>query len=127
MVENKKSLAEFLTTYPANIAQLAMALRAVVLSTIPDAIEELDESGRVIGYSVGRGYSGLVCTIIPSRTGVKLGIVRGAELPNPQGIMEGSGKRHRYVQLRSLTDLEQVSITDVLKAARGAATSSSTG
>ena len=45
----------------------------------PKAQESIDESAKLFGFSYGPGYKGLVCTLIMSRTGVKLGIVRGAE------------------------------------------------
>lgn len=56
-------------------------MRAIVRAALPEAREELDRPGRVIGYGFGPGYSGLVCTIIPSRNGVKLGIVHEPGCP----------------------------------------------
>jgi hypothetical protein len=47
---------------------------------------------------------------------VKLGIVRGSELPDPKRLMQGSGKVHRYVQLRSIADLKQPGLRPLLKA-----------
>jgi hypothetical protein len=112
----------FFATYPSAVRELAAALRAFVRSTIPDASETLDEPGRVVGYGIGAGYSGLVCTIIPSKSGVKLGIARGAELSDPRALLEGSGKRHRYVQINRPSDLDRAGIADLLKAAREATT-----
>lgn len=42
----------------------------------------------------------MVCTLIISPSGVKLGIVGGVELPDPHSLLEGSGKTHRHVVLR---------------------------
>ena len=123
MPRTKDSIAAFFAGYPANVADLATALRDFVRSAIPDASETLDEQGRVVGYAVGSGYAGLVCTIIPSKTGVKLGVVRGADLPDPRGLLEGSGKRHRYVQMTQPSDLDRPGLADLLAAARVAAVS----
>jgi hypothetical protein len=71
----------------------------------------------VIGYGFGPGYSGLVCTIIPSKKGVKLGVVYGARLPDPHGLLEGSGKQHRYVAFTEPADLEKAGLKDLLSAA----------
>ena len=60
----------------------------------------------MIAYSYGPGCKGLVCTLILSRKGVKLGIVRGSELPDPKQLLEGSGKVHRFVQLNAPADLK---------------------
>jgi hypothetical protein len=115
------TVEEFLARYPANVNELANAVRAFVRTTLPDAEETLDESGRVVGYAVGAGYAGLVCTIIPSKTGVKLGIVRGAELPDPRRLLDGSGKRHRYIEFATPDDVGRPGIEALLRAARASA------
>ena len=120
MSSDQKSFAQFFAGYPSIVGELAVALRRVIRSAIPNTFETFDEPGRVVGYAVGSGYSGLVCTIIPSKTGVKLGIVRGAELSDPQGLLEGTGKRHRYVQFHTLSDLDRGGVEELLKAARAA-------
>jgi len=50
-----------------------------------------------------------------SQTSVKLGIMRGSELPDPSLLMKGSGKVHRYVPLLSVTDLEQPGLRQLLE------------
>ena len=123
MARTTDAISAFFAGYPLAIAELATALREFVRSTLPDASETLDEQGRVVGYAIGAGYSGLICTIIPSKTGLKLGIVRGAELPDPRGILEGSGKRHRYVQITRQSDLERPGLAELIASARGTASS----
>ena len=114
---------DFLASYPAAVSELALSLRSFIAKTIPDAKETVDRSGRVIGYVVGAGYAGLACTIIPSKQGVKLGLVGGVELPDPHHLMEGSGKRHRYVQFNSKSDLERPGVSDLSLSAKAAAVS----
>ena len=77
----------------------------------------LDLQGRVIGYGFGSGYADLICTIIPSQTGVKLGIVRGAELPDPQALLKGTGKRHRHLQFTEASDLRRAGVKPLIRAA----------
>jgi len=55
----------------------------------------------VVGYGYGPGYKGPVCTLILSKTGVKLGLPYAAALSDPDGLLEGTGKVHRFVQLRA--------------------------
>jgi hypothetical protein len=61
-----------------------------------------------------------VCTLILSQSGVKLGIARGVELPDPRHLMAGSGKVHRHVQLRSAADLAHPGLEQLMKDARSA-------
>jgi hypothetical protein len=55
-----------------------------------------------------------------SKNGVKLGIAHGSELLDPKQLMQGSGKVHRYVQLRTKNDLKQPGLKPLLKAALAA-------
>jgi hypothetical protein len=107
----------FLAEYPVTIGDIARRLREIIRAAIPNAGEELDRPARVIGYSFGPGYSGLVCTIIPSKKGVKLGVVYGPRLRDPSGLLEGSGKQHRYVAFSEPADLEKAGLKDLLRAA----------
>jgi hypothetical protein len=115
-----KDAETFLTDYPTQVQEVAIATRNLLKDALAGATETLDESAKLIGYSYGPGYKGLVCTLIMSRTGVKLGIVRGSELPDPKRLLQGSGKVHRYVELRSVADLKRPGLKPLLKAALGA-------
>jgi hypothetical protein len=117
MKQTDDDVLAFLAEYPVTICDIARRLREIVSAAIPNAGEELDRPGRVIGYGFVPGYSGLVCTIIPSKKGVKLGVVYGAQLPDPSGLLEGSGKQHRYVAFTKPADLEKAGLKDLLRAA----------
>jgi len=110
----------FLAAYPQEVRDVAMAARALLAEALPGAEETLDESAKLLGYGYGPGYKGVVCTLLLSKTGVKLGIARGSELPDPKQLMQGSGKVHRHVQLRTTVDLEQPGLKPLLKAALAA-------
>jgi len=86
----------------------------------PDARKGSTSPRGWIAYSYGPGYKGLVCTLILSRKGVKLGIVRGSELPDPKQLLDGSGKVHRFVQLNAPADLKRPGVKTLVKAAHKA-------
>jgi len=110
----------FLAAYPDAVRELADAARKALAKALPGAAEGVDTSAKLLGYSYGPGYKGLVCTLIMSKTGVKLGIFRGAELSDPAGLMQGAGKIHRHVQLRNPADLERPELKRLLAAALAA-------
>ena len=107
----------FLSTYPEQVRETASAARHLLKDMLPDVAETVDASAKLLGYSYGSGYKGVLFTLIMSQTGVKLGIFRGAELPDPKHLMAGAGKVHRHVQLRSVDDLKRPGLTPLLKAA----------
>ncbi len=76
----------------------------------------------MVGYGFGTGYKDMICTIILSKTGVKLGIVNGASLADPKGLLEGAGKRHKYVAFSATSDLRKPGIVALLASAAKART-----
>jgi hypothetical protein len=82
---------KFLATYPPDVQDLARKLRKLVMEAVPGSVEMVDTSAKVIGYGFGAGYKDLICTIMPSKGGVKLGVARGGDLPDPKQLLEGSG------------------------------------
>ena len=111
---------ELLARYPEQVRATASAARSFLKNALPDIAESVDESAKLLGYSYGPGYKGLVCTLILSQKEVKLGIFRGTELPDPKRLMKGAGKVHRHVPLRSAADLEQPGLKALLAAALAA-------
>jgi hypothetical protein len=98
------------------VQDVAMEARQMIIDTIPNLMEMLDRPAKVIGYGFGAGYKDLICTIILSKSGVKLGIVGSADLPDPDGLLEGAGKRHRYVALAKSSDVRKPGLKTLLKA-----------
>ncbi len=84
--------------------ELAKALRKLVLEISP--MEEAVKWG-FPHYSQNGG----VCAIIPYKDHVNLEFYRGTELDDPNGLLEGTGKKLRHVKIRKLEDIK----TDVLK------------
>ena len=110
-----KELDDLLSAYPENVQEVALGIRELILAAVPDANEMVDAPARVVGYGHGDGYKGMICTIILSKQGVKLGIVGGASLPDPNGLMEGAGKKHRYVVLNAPADLKKKGIAELIR------------
>jgi hypothetical protein len=111
---------ELLARYPEQVRETASAARSFLKKALPDIAESVDESAKLLGFSYGPGYKGLVCTLILSQKEVKLGIFRGTELPDPKRLMTGAGKVHRHVPLRSAADVEQPGLKALLAAALAA-------
>lgn len=114
MTTNESDVFSFLAEYPEVVQGIATKLRLMILSSMPGLGETVDQSARIIAYGFGSGYRDMVCTIIPSKTGVKLGIVQGAELVDDTGLLEGTGKRHRHVSFTKITDLNQPGLKPLL-------------
>lgn len=115
-----KDVDAFLSHYGDEVFENALALRALALKHLPGVLEQIDQPARMIAYCYGQRYVDMVCTIIPSKKGVKLGFYKGPELPDPSGLLQGSGKLSRYVEIKAMTDIQGKPLTALLKAALAA-------
>jgi hypothetical protein len=106
--------------YPENVQVLAHHVRRVLREWLPRAKESKDSPARVFAYVYGPGYRGVVCTLMLSKTGVKLGIPWGASFPDTHAVLRGAGKLHRHVPLVSIKDLQHPGIKELIAAASAA-------
>jgi hypothetical protein len=107
----------FLAPFAPVVQGLARRARDLVLAAMPDAVEQFDPSERLIGYGFDRTYRGLVCGIALQRGYVNLMFARGAELPDPAGLLTGTGKRARHVKIQRPADLASPALAALLEAA----------
>jgi hypothetical protein len=97
------------------IADLGRQLCALVLHVFPDAVVTVNNG--YIGFGSSRGYKGLVFVVGPHSKHVTLGLSGGVGLPDPAGLMEGTGKVHRHIKIRQPCDLEQPELRELMTAA----------
>ena len=71
---------------------------------IPDAVETFDPADGLLAIGTGPVDARLPFAIIPHTAHVNLQLADGADLPNPDGRIEGTGKRIRHVKVRSVED-----------------------
>ena len=103
--EDAVAFDRFLGASTTAVAEIARALRAAVLEAFPDAIEWFDPGNGLLAFGSSRTMRNLYFAIIPHKAHVNLQLVDGVDLPNPEGRIEGTGKRARHVKVRSIDDV----------------------
>ena len=111
------AIEELIESYPEGVQALAGAARKMLREWLPEAKEGVDAPARMFAYTYGPGYKGVICTLLLSKTGIKLGIAGGAALEDPHKLLRGEGKVHRHVQLRAPEDLQQAGLKRLVLAA----------
>ena len=99
-----------------DVRDLAVRTRALVRAALPDDVLETVD-GNDIGFGWTAGYTGLICVISVYSRWVNLGVVDGSTLPDPHRLLQGTGRRHRYVRITRASDLEQPGLQELLAAA----------
>jgi hypothetical protein len=110
-------ISDFLSNYNEDVYTHAIALRAVILDTLPDIIEQLDAPAKMIAYCYGQKYAELICMLIPSKKGLKLGFYKGVDLPDPSKLLEGTGKISRYVEIKNEEQIQLPELRAVIESA----------
>ena len=91
-----------LAEHTAELQAVERALRATIRSEDPDLVEQVDFGNKLIAFGRSMQMRGLLFAIIAHQTWVNLQLADGADLPDPDGVIEGTGKRIRHVKIRSV-------------------------
>ena len=88
-------------------------LRALARETLPDMVEHLDGHD-VIRYGRGTKMNEWICYISGHKAHANFGFVRCASLPDPDGLIEDTGKNLRHVKVRTLEAAEHPDLKRLL-------------
>lgn len=111
------TLDEFLASYSQPVREMALKTRALIVSVAPELVEQIDIPGKLIGYGWDTTYKDTVCVIMPLKDSVNFGFARGASLPDPNGLLAGTGIRARHVKFKSAAAIDDPAVRDLLEAA----------
>lgn len=98
------------------IKEIARAARCLIYRVLPDVAEVVWRKQKNIGFGTGpKKNTEHFCWIMPATKHVTLGFNYGAELPDPEKILEGTGKLFRHYKVRSVEDLSNPHLIKILK------------
>lgn len=110
-------LLGFLEAYDRHIADLALALREIVLEEVPDAAESIYQVYTVaIWFGFSEKMKDMFCYIATNARHINLGFPRGSTLPDPNGVLEGEGKTMRHIKFASQRDVERSFVRRYIRA-----------
>lgn len=109
---------QILALFSPESARLATALRELIARLDGGAFEVPRLGEKATSYGVGPSkMKQAYCYIMPQMGYVNLGFFHGADLPDPLGLLEGTGKAMRHLKIRSEADLQRQAVLDLLQAA----------
>lgn len=88
------SVDAYIAEQPETMREMVAELRTMIRDEAPAAVEAVKWGHPTYGQGPD------VCYVSAFTRHVNLGFFRGAELDDPEGLLEGSGKRLRHVKLR---------------------------
>ena len=114
-----KQLEAFIAKFEPATARLIRECRAEVRILLPTAVELVYDNYNffVIGYCATARPSSCVVSLAAAANGVGLSFYRGASLPDPEHLLQGSGKQNRFVRLPSVEALHRPGVLALIAAA----------
>jgi hypothetical protein len=95
-----------------NLKGVAQGLRQLVSKTVAGARETVNP-WKIPTFE----SNGPMCYFSIASNHLTFGFLRGTSLPDPQLLLEGTGKSLRHVKLRTLEDLRQPALKKLIQAA----------
>ena len=109
----------FLAPFESRIKELALAIRRLVLEEAPNSTELIYDAYNAV--ATGYGFTGrpseCFIHIAVYAKWVNLGFHRGSELPDPKGVLRGTGKLIRHIRISELEDLAEPAVRAFVKQA----------
>jgi len=113
-------LAGFISRFDPTIAKLVRAARPILRRRFfPTAVELVYDNynALAVGWAGTERASDVVLSLGIYARGVSLYFTHGKKLPDPQGLLQGSGNQGRFVRLESLSILDQPAVKTLIHAA----------
>ena len=108
---------DLLSSYHPDVQAIARRVRALIFDVVPDVSEHVYPVLKVIRYGLeGNKMAGLVFFLMPHKERVNLGFNHGTSLPDPKGLLEGTGKNLRHVKLGDEESVSNPALRGLLRA-----------
>ena len=99
--EKPQTWDDVLSTHTPEVQAAARALEAVIREELPDVVVQFDRGNGLLAFGRSMKMRDLLFALIPHAGWVNLQLADGAVLANPDGLIEGTGKRMRHAKVRS--------------------------
>jgi hypothetical protein len=112
----EKQLAGFIARFTPEVGALARASLGKMRARLPGAIELVYDNynALAIGFSPTERASDAVFSIAVYSRWVSLFFLRGASLPDPHGLLKGTGRQVRHIVLETPATLDEPAVRELM-------------
>ncbi|MGA2259147.1 MAG: DUF1801 domain-containing protein [Thermoguttaceae bacterium] len=115
----ERQLDNFIAKYSPDIAALAREAFAKLRALIPHATILVYDNynSLAVGFGPNERASNAIVSLAMYPKWVSLFFLQGASLPDPDGLLRGSGKKARHLRLPSAAELDRPVVRSLISAA----------
>ena len=117
--ESEEQLASFIAKFTPEVAALARSILAAMRARYPTAIKQVYDNynALAIGFGPSEKTSQAIFSVAVFPRWVSLFFLQGKQLPDPEGILQGSGNVARHIRLPSAGRLDELSVKNLMQEA----------
>lgn len=119
IVSPARQLDGFIARFSPAMAKLTRAVLKKLRERLPGAVELVYDKANalVIGFGPDERASHIVHSMATYSIWINLYFFEGDTLPDPQGVLQGTGTMVRYIRITSPADLDRPAVKAVMAAA----------
>lgn len=112
-------LGAIIARLPPDMAKLTRAVLAKLRPRFPGAVELVydKKNSLVIGFCPDERASNVINSIAVYRKWINLYFFEGDALPDPEGVLQGTGSTVRSIRITSASDLDRPAVKALMAAA----------
>jgi hypothetical protein len=99
--EKPETWDDVMAGHRPDVVAAARAVQTVIVEEVPEVVVRFDRGDGLLAFGTSGAMRDLLFALIPHAGWLNLQLADGATLPDPEGLVEGTGKRIRHVKLRS--------------------------
>jgi len=117
----ERNVDTFIDKFAPDVAARIRDCRAELRRQLPGAFELVYDNYNffVIGFCPTARPSDCIVSLAASAIGVALSFYRGAEVSDPDGLLQGEGKQNRFVRVADVETLRVTAVRSLILTAAG--------
>jgi len=112
IADGREWIDEYVSRKEVTLREVAQGVRQLMRKTVPSVRESVNPWKMPTFES-----NGPMCFFTIGKSHVTFGFLRATSLPDPEKLLEGTGKNLRHVKLRSPEDLRNPALKKLIQAA----------
>jgi hypothetical protein len=114
----KDGFEEIVSQASTEVENLVRRAQALIEEIMPEVVKVAWPTQNIIGYGVGpKKMSEQFCYIAVFKERINLGFYYGADLADPDHLLEGSGQMMRHIKISQPEQLKNPAVRDLIQAA----------
>ena len=115
-MKSNEEFEQVIDNFSEEIKEITRETRKLIYQILPEVVEVVWIKQKNIGFGTGfKKKTEHFCWLMPVSKHVTLGFNYGAELPDPENILEGTGKLFRHYKVKSVENLSNSDLIQLIK------------